>query len=46
MTRASHDHSGTRLRMLCTYARESGFENYWEHGCDGDKTGLNQPLNG
>ena len=46
MTGARYDRSGTRLRMLCTRARDSGFENYWKNMCDWNKTGLNQPLSG
>jgi len=30
--------------MLCTSARESGFENCWKYVCV--KTGLNQSING
>lgn len=45
MNSVGHDRSGTRLNMLCTYDLDSGFESYWKYVCDGDETGLNQPLN-
>ncbi|WP_100303425.1 hypothetical protein [Lacrimispora celerecrescens] len=44
MIKASHKRTGAWLRMLCTSARESGFENCWKYVCV--KTGLNQSING